>query len=167
MNAPQPTFEAVDPVTEAMSRILQAQREDFIADGAVSAETRIDRLERGMTSVSRHQDRLVDALNADFSCRPRELSLMTDVAAAILPMKTAMKNVRRYMKPEKRKTLFPMNLLGGRSRIEYQPLRDVDVGTRQDADGERQQEADDEDAGGAPHDDRHRIAARRRAEPRR
>ncbi len=127
MNAPEPTFQAVDPVTEAMSRILQAQRDDFIAEGAVSAETRIDRLERGMTSVSRHQDRLVEALNEDFSCRPRELSLMTDVAAAILPMKTAMKNVRRYMKPEKRKTLFPMNLLGGRSRIEYQPLGVVGI----------------------------------------
>ena len=38
MNAPEPTFEAVDPVTEAMSRILQAQRDDFIAEQETAAE---------------------------------------------------------------------------------------------------------------------------------
>jgi coniferyl-aldehyde dehydrogenase len=38
-----------------------------------------------------------------------------------------MKNVHRYMKPERRKTLFPMNLLGGRSRVEYQPLGVVGI----------------------------------------
>jgi coniferyl-aldehyde dehydrogenase len=66
-------------------------------------------------------------MNADFSCRPREISLMTDVAASVAPLKHAKKHLRKWMKPEKRPTMFPINLLGGRSRIEYQPLGVVGI----------------------------------------
>jgi coniferyl-aldehyde dehydrogenase len=127
MNAPETHTEQNDPITESMMKTLQAQREDFINEGHVSAETRIDRLNRGIAAVAKYQDRLVEALNTDFSCRPRELSMLTDIAGSITPMKTAARHVRKYMKPEKRKTLFPMNLLGGRSRIEYQPLGVVGI----------------------------------------
>ena len=53
--------------------------------------------------------------------------MLTDIAGSITPMKSAAKNLRKWMKPEKRKTMFPLNLLGGRSRIEYQPLGVVGV----------------------------------------
>src|SRR5210317_1168872 len=118
MNAPQQVNAEHDPITEAMMKVLDAQRADFIAEGHVSAETRIDRMRRGMNSISKFQEQLVEALNTDFTCRPRELSMLTDVSASIMPLKNAIKHVRKYMKPEKRKTVFPMNLLGGRSRIE-------------------------------------------------
>ena len=127
MNAPQQVNTEHDPITEAMMKVLDAQRADFTAEGHVSAETRIDRMRRGMNSISKFQEQLVEALNTDFTCRPRELSMLTDVSASIMPLKNAIKHVRKYMKPEKRKTVFPMNLLGGRSRIEYQPLGVVGV----------------------------------------
>ena len=127
MNAPETHTEQQDPIAESMLKTLQSQRDDFINEGHVSAEARIDRLNRGIAAISKHQDRLVEAMNTDFSCRPRELSMLTDIAGSIMPMKTAAKHVRKYMKPEKRKTLFPMNLLGGRSRIEYQPLGVVGI----------------------------------------
>ena len=127
MNAPQqPSDENADLVNEMMA-VLEAQRADYIAEGHVSAETRIDRMRRGMTAVHKHQDALVEALNTDFGCRPRELSLMTDISASIMPFKSAIKQVKGWMKPEKRKTMFPLNLLGGRSWIEYQPLGVVGV----------------------------------------
>ena len=127
MNAPQqPSDENADLVNEMMA-VLEAQRADYIAEGHVSAETRIDRMRRGMTAVHKHQDALVEALNTDFRCRPRELSLMTDISASIMPFKSAIKQVKGWMKPEKRKTMFPLNLLGGRSWIEYQPLGVVGV----------------------------------------
>jgi coniferyl-aldehyde dehydrogenase len=84
-------------------------------------------MRRGMNAISKFQEQLVEALNTDFTCRPRELSMLTDVSASIMPLKNAIKHVRKYMKPEKRKTVFPMNLLGGRSRIEYQPLGVVGI----------------------------------------
>ena len=127
MNAPQDINVDNDPITEKLMAALQAQRDDYIAEGFVSAETRIDRMQRGMNSVAKFQDKLVEALNTDFTCRPRELSMLTDISASILPFKSAIKQVRTWMKPEKRKTMFPLGLLGGRSRIEYQPLGVVGV----------------------------------------
>ncbi len=127
MNAPQTSIENQEAVADVMMAVLKAQQEAFIAEGHVSAETRIDRLNRGVSAVAKHQDRLVEALNADFSCRPRQLSMLTDIAGSITPLKSAAKDLRKWMKPEKRKTMFPLNLLGGRSRIEYQPLGTVGV----------------------------------------
>ena len=127
MNAPQHSSNDSGALVDAMMAVLEAQRADYVAQGHVSAQTRIDRMRRGMTSVHKHQGALVEALNTDFGCRPRELSLMTDVSASIMPFKSAIKHVKRWMKPEKRKTMFPLNLLGGRSWIEYQPLGVVGV----------------------------------------
>lgn len=127
MNAPQTSIENQEAVAEKMKAVLKQQQQEFIAEGRVSAEVRIDRLQRGISAVVNNQDKIVEALNADFSCRPRQLSILTDVAGSIGPLKTAAKEVRHWMKPEKRKTMFPINLLGGRSRIEYQPLGTVGV----------------------------------------
>ena len=127
MNSLERTNTDTDAITESLMAVLNKQREDYLKEGHVSADVRIDRLRRGMSSVHRFQDKLVDALNADFSCRPRELSMMTDVAGSIGPFKSAIKQVRGWMRPEKRKTMFPLGLFGGRSRIEYQPLGVVGV----------------------------------------
>ncbi len=126
MNAPEQIHSQED-IAEQMNAVLKAQREDYLKEGAVSAESRIDRLDRGIDVTIKYQDKLVAALNEDFSCRSREVSLITDVAASVAPLKHAKKHLRSWMKPEKRPTMFPLNLLGGRSRIEYQPLGVVGV----------------------------------------
>lgn len=127
MNAPQEINVQHDPITQAMMKVLDAQRAAYIAEGHVSAETRIDRLNRGIAGIIKYQDQLVEALNTDFTCRPREMSMLTDIAGSITPMKSATKHLRKWMKPEKRGTMFPLNLLGGRSRVEYQPLGVVGI----------------------------------------
>jgi coniferyl-aldehyde dehydrogenase len=109
-------------IESAMLRLLEAQRADFLKEGPVTAATRIDRLDRGIDVLVRYADKLAEALNSDFSCRPREVTLLTDVGASVAPMKHAKKHLHKWMKPEKRPTGFPLNLMGGRSRIEYQPL---------------------------------------------
>lgn len=111
----------------AMRALLESQRNDFLAEGPVSAATRLDRLDRGIDALVRFADKLAEAVNEDFGCRPRELTLLTDVGASITPMKHAKKHLRQWMKGEKRPTVFPLNLLGGRSRIEYQPLGVVGI----------------------------------------
>ena len=126
MNAPeqQPT---VGDAETAMLAALEAQRLDYLKEGAVCAETRIDRLDRGIDALIRYGDQLAEAVNSDFSCRPRQITMLTDVGASITPMKHAKKHLRKWMKGEKRPTIFPLNLLGGRSRIEYQPLGVVGI----------------------------------------
>lgn len=126
MNAPEQ--HPVQGDTEAqMIATLKTQREEYLKEGVVTAETRIDRLERGIDVLIKYHDKAVEALNADFTCRPREVSLLTDVGASITAMKHSKKHVRKWMKAEKRPTMFPLNLFGGRSRIEYQPLGVVGI----------------------------------------
>ena len=126
MNAPEINPPAND-IETVMEDVLAAQRADFLQEGAVSVETRIDRLDRGIDALVRYADQLSEAVNSDFSCRPREITLLTDVGASITPMKHARKHLRKWMKGQKRPTIFPLNLLGGRSRIEYQPLGVVGI----------------------------------------
>ena len=126
MNAPEPLPVQGD-IEAQMKATLDQQREDYLKEGVVSAATRIDRLERGIDALIKYQDKIVEALNADFTCRPREVSLLTDVGASITAMKHCKKHVRKWMKTEKRPTMFPLNLLGGRSRVEYQPLGVVGI----------------------------------------
>lgn len=110
-----------------MVSVLERQRQDYIRAGAVSAATRIDRIDRAIAILVDHQSALVDAMEADFGHRSRHQSLFTDVAASIGPLKNAKKNLAQWMKAEKRKVDFPLNLLGAKARIEYQPLGVVGV----------------------------------------
>ncbi|MEE4277160.1 MAG: coniferyl aldehyde dehydrogenase [Halieaceae bacterium] len=126
MNAPQ-TAVAIDDAEGRMLAALDAQRADYLKEGGVSAATRRDRLQRGIDVVLRHEDRIVEALNSDFSCRPREVTLLTDIAASVTPMRHAIGQLKKWMRSERRPTMFPLNLLGGRSRVEYQPLGVVGV----------------------------------------
>ncbi|GAB5453756.1 MAG: coniferyl aldehyde dehydrogenase [Halioglobus sp.] len=126
MNAPE-QLQAQTDAEEQMRAALLVQRDAYLTEGVVTAETRIDRLQRAIDAMIKYQDKAVDALNTDFTCRPREVTLLTDLGAGIAPMKHAIKHVRKWMKPEKRPTMFPFNLMGGRSRIEYQPLGVVGV----------------------------------------
>jgi coniferyl-aldehyde dehydrogenase len=114
-------------IETSLRAALDAQRKDYLREGAVSAETRFDRLGRGIDVLLKYQDRIVDALNTDFSCRARQVTLLTDVAASITPLKHARKHLHKWMKPQRRPSSFPFNLLGGRSHIEYQPLGVVGV----------------------------------------
>jgi len=116
-----------DTSRATMLDLLGRQRADYIKHGEVDAATRIDRLDRAIALLVDHQQTLVEALSADFGHRSRHQSLFTDIAASIGPLKHAKKHLAGWMKPEKRKVDFPMNLLGARARIEYQPLGVVGV----------------------------------------
>ena len=105
-----------------MQQRLDSQKRAQIAGGAVSAELRIDRLRRCVDILERGGDELIEAMRTDFGHRSVDQSKLADIAGAIGPLKGAIKHVRKWMRPEKRSTMFPLNLMGGRSRIEFQPL---------------------------------------------
>ena len=116
-----------DTSRATMLELLGRQRADYLKHGEVDAATRVDRIDRAIALLVDHQKRLVEALSADFGHRSRHQSLFTDIAASIGPLKHAKKHLAVWMKPEKRKVDFPMNLLGAKARIEYQPLGVVGV----------------------------------------
>ncbi|MFT4799770.1 MAG: coniferyl-aldehyde dehydrogenase [Candidatus Azotimanducaceae bacterium] len=105
-----------------MLAILDRQKQDYLREGVVSAETRIDRLDRSINLLKKYGPELCDAMAADFGHRSLQQSKLTDIDGSIGPLENAKKNVRRWMKPQKRKTMFPLNILGSNSRVEYQPL---------------------------------------------
>ena len=111
----------------AMQSALQAQQRSYLDEGSVPAATRIDRIDRAIDVLVRHAEAISEAMNADFGCRPREINLMTDVTGSIECLKHSKKHLSTWMKVEKRPSMFPLNLLGGRSTIEYQPKGVVGV----------------------------------------
>jgi len=112
----------------AMLALLERQRDNYLAEGVVSAARRRDRLERAIELLKTHQDRLVAAMRDDFGHRSEHQSLFTDVAGSIGPLRHAQANLAKWMKPEKRRVgPFPLNLLGAKARVEYQPLGVVGV----------------------------------------
>lgn len=126
MNAPQANPLNLD-AEEKMLELLRLQRESYLAEGEVSAETRIDRLDRTIDVLVANAEKISEAMNVDFGCRPRQVNLMTDVTGSLENLKHAKKHLRKWMKAEKRPSMFPLGLLGGRSSIQYQPKGVVGV----------------------------------------
>ena len=113
---------------EEIQRILKLQRESYLAEGVVSNATRQDRLERAVQVLKQHETKLVDAMMADFGHRSEHQSLFTDIASSIGPLRHAQKHLAKWNRTEKRKAgPFPLNLLGAKARIDYQPLGVVGV----------------------------------------
>ncbi|MCP3908853.1 MAG: coniferyl aldehyde dehydrogenase [Oceanicoccus sp.] len=114
-------------ISQAMNTVLDKQKQAFIDEGAVSLATRVDRMDRSIAQLVKYTDKLAEAMNSDFGHRSPEFSRMFDVAAGVSPMQHAKKHVKQWMRTEKRKTMFPLNFLGARSRVEYQPLGTIGI----------------------------------------
>ena len=111
-----------------MQSILDRQRAAYLAEGIVTSETRLDRLERAVRVVKKHQKAFVQAMNEDFGHRSEHQSLFTDVASSIGPLRHAQQNLKRWQKKDKRKvTPGILALLGAKAWVEYQPLGVVGV----------------------------------------
>lgn len=106
---------------EQLEVALERQRSAFYAEGVVSLETRMDRLDRCLDLVVDHQQELIDAVNSDFGNRSRHVTLMTDLYTSVSGIKFVKKNLHQWMKPEKRRPNFPLGLFGAKACIQYQP----------------------------------------------
>ena len=91
-------------------------------EGFPAAGVRIDQLDRIADIHIRYKDKILKALSADFGTRPQLQSLVTDVMTTVGEVKEVRKQVRRWMKPEKRKPPLPMRLTGGKAEVQFQPL---------------------------------------------
>jgi len=108
-------------MTVKLRRILEAQRKAFHNEAPVSSETRIDRLDRCIALIVDHKDELCAAVDRDFGCRSRHVTQMNDMFPSLATLKFVRKNLKKWMRPERRRSPFPMGLLGARSEIHYQP----------------------------------------------
>ena len=122
MSAAEQLTTLPDTPEAEIARLVNLQKKTHLAEGPMSATRRIDLLDRCIALLVDNQDAIVDALSADFGNRSIESSLATDVLGTLAPLKYAKKNVRKWMKASNRHSMFPFNVLGARTRVEYQPL---------------------------------------------
>jgi coniferyl-aldehyde dehydrogenase len=113
---------AADVTRDQMLQVLLRQKQACIKAGEVSAATRIDRLERAISLLKKFGPRFCETMAADFGHRSFDQSKLTDIDSAIGPLEQAKKHLKGWMKPERRKVMFPLGIFGSRARIEYQPL---------------------------------------------
>jgi coniferyl-aldehyde dehydrogenase len=116
-----PTVQAEQEAMSGMENILRKQKEAFLKDGHVSAETRINRIDRLISLLIDHEMDLVEAMRSDFGHRSIHQSRMADIMGTLESLKFNRKHLHKWMRPEKRKPMFPLGLFGARTRVEYQP----------------------------------------------
>ena len=126
MNAPANL--GADGHRAAMQDILDRQKAAHLRDGPLSAEKRIEWIDRCIGLLVDHAKEIEDALNTDFGARSREASSFTDIAGSIGPLKYAKEHLKKWMRPEKRKTTPAiLGLFGAKAQLVYQPKGVVGV----------------------------------------
>ena len=81
--------------------IFTAQRAAFLRVGAPSYAERLQALSRLRQAVLDHQDRILDAVDADFGHRARHETLMADVLGLIADIRYTRRHLKRWMKPRR------------------------------------------------------------------
>ena len=111
---------------QEMHRVLELQKKLNIKEGAPDINTRKDRLDRVVAMVKKYDKKIIETVNQDFGNRDPMMSAATEVASVIGPMEHAKKNLKKWMKTEKRKAAIAplgsaLSLLGARAEVRYQP----------------------------------------------
>ena len=111
---------------QEMNRILELQKSLNIKEGAPDIALRKDRLDRVIAMVNKYDKQIIKSVSQDFGNRDPMMSAATEVASVIGPMEHAKKNLKKWMKTEKRKAAIAplgsaLSLLGARAEVRYQP----------------------------------------------
>ena len=110
-----------------VSKLVDRQRAAFLEDTPVSLDTRLDRLDRGLAMIYENRERFVDAVAADWPGRSEQMNFLSEVMLPAQAFKSARKQLPQWIKPEKRKSIAPFNVLGAKAEIHYQPLGVIGV----------------------------------------
>lgn len=108
-----------------MEQIFAAQKAAFARHPYPTAEERIDHLTRLRPLLVKYQDEICAALNSDFGSRSADETRLAEIMTSLEGIKYYAKNVRKWMKPQKRKigaAQWP-----GAALVAYQPVGVVGV----------------------------------------
>jgi coniferyl-aldehyde dehydrogenase len=105
---------------EALAGLLARQRAAFLRAGAPSLAERRAHLRKLRAAVIARRGKLEAALDADFGHRSRHETAIMEILPFVWGLDYLQRNLRRFMRPERRRVAFPMQL--ARARVEYQPL---------------------------------------------
>jgi coniferyl-aldehyde dehydrogenase len=113
------------PPLQALRERFEAARAAFRAEPFASYEVRADRLQRLLAVVLDRQHEFADAIDADFGGRSRHETLIAETFVTGSAIRYILKNLRAWMRPEKRGTA--LGLQPASARIVPQPLGVVGI----------------------------------------
>jgi coniferyl-aldehyde dehydrogenase len=105
---------------DELHRILNNQREAFRRHGAPGYEQRIAAIEKVRSQILKYKDEIAEAVSADFGHRSTHETMLAEVFGSLNPIKHVKKNLKKWMKPERRP--ISINFKPASGRIIYQPL---------------------------------------------
>ncbi len=105
---------------QKLNRAFQAQKKAFDHNPNPGFETRREWLLRLKKALLNNQERIIDALNEDFSNRSRDETLLAELMPSIQAINYALKHMKQWMKPAKRHV--GLLFLPADNAIHYQPL---------------------------------------------
>lgn len=98
-------------------------------EGDVHWATRVNRLNRCIALLVDHNEKIAQAMDKDFAGRSPRFNKMGDILASLNTLKHVKKNIKKWMRPERRPVPLIMALLGARARVCYQPKGVVGIMT--------------------------------------
>lgn len=109
------------PVRDAeIDRIFDVQKKAFAAEPYPSLATRTARLDALIRAVEANEAKIIEAIDADFTCRSRHETLVAEIIVSVSAAKAAKKHLAAWMRP--RAIATPLHMKPGKSRLEPQPL---------------------------------------------
>ncbi|WP_144392620.1 coniferyl aldehyde dehydrogenase [Pleionea sediminis] len=105
--------------------IFEQQKHAFLSHPYPDKKERKEMLKALKKSLLANQDRLLKSLSADYSHRSKDDSIMADFLPSIMSINYALKNLKHWMKPEKRHV--DLLFRPAKAWIEYQPLGVVGI----------------------------------------
>ncbi|MBN8649496.1 MAG: coniferyl aldehyde dehydrogenase [Caulobacterales bacterium] len=97
------------------------QKSEFTTKGNLSVVRRKEILRTLVELLVDNSSAICDALNDDFSNRAPQVSLLTDIGAAVSTLKHALSNIDKWVKPENHFTSPAiLGLFGARAQIQFQ-----------------------------------------------
>jgi coniferyl-aldehyde dehydrogenase len=115
------TTDSASPLANRLQQLRAAQRQQPMPDWP----TRARRLQRLEAMLREHRERIVEAINADFGCRPREETELLEFFPSLSAIRHALAKGRRWMKPRRR--LAALAFLPGHTELRPQPLGVVGI----------------------------------------
>lgn len=109
-----------EQIATQLNNILNRQKTAFLAEPAPSVKTRLNRLNRLKQAIVEFKDRIIAAVDEDFSGRASAETQLAELIPLLEGIHYYQSNIRGWMKPSKRKV--PMGLIGSSAEVQYQPL---------------------------------------------
>ena len=108
-----------------LGEVFDRQRAAFRAAPMPDLAQRTRQLKALKTALLAHQDPLIAAIDADFGRRSADETRLAEILPAIEGINYALKNLRRWMKPSRRRV--GMAFQPGKAQVIYQPLGVVGI----------------------------------------